>query len=137
MDSAQTRFENDRIRNQQSQLVLPAAQQALHTVHKPIKPTMPPVGQPPSNPTHPVVPGFTPVYQAPQAPAQPVQNSNPLLDTLTRSVHLDKLINSKEMADANTLVRLRHHLQGRKPTEQKTAAEVLGVLSSYLPSGGR
>ncbi len=132
--SADTRFQNDQLRAKQQQQVVPGGELAFNPAHSKGKPAGPPVSQatnPAPNKT--VMPGFRPLYEAPEAPQAPQQTSNPIVDSLTREIHLEKLISSPEMEKANTLVRLRHHLRGRKADPKETAAEVLGVLTNYLP----
>lgn len=137
MTAAETRFQNDQIRAKQSQMVLPAAQSALKPEHHDHKQGMGHIQQQPQQRMPMMPPGFKPMYDSPKppAPSQPEPRQPSILDNLAREVHLEKLISSPEMERANTLVRLRQHLRGRKANPQETAAEVLGVLSNYLPKG--
>jgi len=51
---------------------------------------------------------------------------------LLKQVSLDRLMGSSEMHDANMLVSLRNHFNGRKSGVDR-GAEVMNIMSNYAP----
>lgn len=135
-DPATTRFQNDQVRAKQQQSLMPQAASAFRTKiagNKSKVTPEPDIALPPRNRPTGNVPGFKPMYEPEPDPVGEIVKPPPNpVDMLVKEIQVDRLINSPEMANANTLQKLRENFRGRKSTSQERGAEVLGILSNYV-----
>ncbi len=132
--SAVTRFNNDQSRAKQQMVGnTPGAASAFRRKIAGGKKSQP-ARELPDKVTQPTgqLPGFTPMYEPEVDPinavAQPAPNP---VDMLVKEIHVDKLVNSPEMRNANTLQKLRDHFHGKQSSPSERGAQILGILSNY------
>lgn len=132
MTSAETRFDNDRIRAAQAamgnNLAARNAMRPKHKVNRVLTKTSgvaPQLVQPP------------PVMPMPNSRRMPVstpqalpQSFDQVTDSLIRQVRLEKLLSSPEAQDANTLVSLRDFWNNRDSGPDR-GRQVADILDSY------